>query len=83
MQIQTMAIACLMMCIVFVVKSVMKLGRSINNMWKTFYEEMPSDNCKIVAIYDDGSGASLFQFIGDKVVVEHESTEFRKLEEAV
>ena len=41
------------------------------------------DNCKIVAIYDDGSGASLFQFIGDKVVVEHESTEFRKLEEAV
>lgn len=29
-------------------------------MWKTFYQEMPSDNCKIVALYGDGSGANVF-----------------------
>ena len=30
-------------------------------MWKTFYQEMPSDNCKIVALYSDGFGASLYE----------------------
>lgn len=29
-------------------------------MWKTFYQEMPSDNCNIVALYGDGSGANVF-----------------------
>lgn len=29
-------------------------------MWKTFYQEMPSDNCKIATLYGDGSGAAVF-----------------------
>ena len=29
-------------------------------MWKTFYQEMPSDNCRIVALYGDGSEANVF-----------------------
>tara|TARA_B100001939_G_C16938811_1_gene617336 strand:- start:735 stop:941 length:207 start_codon:yes stop_codon:yes gene_type:complete len=37
-------------------------------MWKTFDQEMPSDNCKIVALYGDGSGAKMF-LNGDNVLI--------------
>ena len=38
-------------------------------MWKTFYQEMPSDNCKIVALYGDGSGVSLYEIKDGLVLV--------------
>ena len=34
--------------------------RFLKNPWKTFYQEMPNDNCKIIAVYADGSGANVF-----------------------
>ena len=37
-------------------------------MWNTFDQKMPSDNCKIVALYGDGSGAKMF-LNGDNVLI--------------
>ena len=49
-------------------------------MFKYFYQEMPSDNCKIVALYADGSGANLFEIKNAKVIVEYQSTGCEELE---
>jgi hypothetical protein len=49
-------------------------------MWKTFYQEMPSDNCKIVALYGDGPGAKMF-LNGDNVLIALQDKDRDVLEE--